>query len=74
MKRNDKTTLLAKSSPEMLTHLSQQDAELIKAMQERNLPNRTGADVKRAARIRAEIKMIKAELRRRELQPEQVQE
>lgn len=74
MKRNDITKLLSQSTQELMTALKTQSDELIRAMQERNLPNRTGQDVKRASRIRTEMKMIKAELSRRELQPQEVQE
>ena len=70
MKRNEKTQLLAKSTADLRTDLAQRDIELMKAMQERNLPNRTGLDVKRASRIRTEMKMIKTELHRRTLQGE----
>lgn len=74
MKRNDKTQLLAQSSQELRDTFAKREVELLKAMQERNLPNRAGADVKKANRIRTEIKMIKTELRKRELQAEEVQE
>jgi hypothetical protein len=74
MKRNDKTSLLATSTLDLQQKLRAQDAELIKAMQERNQPNKVGVDVKRASRIRLEMKMIKSELTRRENQPEEAQE
>ncbi len=74
MKRNDKTTLLQLAQAELTKRQQEMQVELMKAMQERNLPNKTGMDVKRASRLRAEIKMIKAELTRRAGQPEQAQE
>lgn len=74
MKRNDKTSLLATATAELNQKLRELDTDLIKAMQERNQPNKVGANVKRASHIRLTMKMIKSELTRRESQPEQAQE
>lgn len=74
MKRNDKTSLLATETADLNKKLRELDVELIKAMQERNQPNKAGANVKRASQIRLTMKMIKSELTRRESQPEQAQE
>jgi hypothetical protein len=74
MKRNDKSSLLAAATAELNQKLHELDVELIKAMQERNQPNKAGANVKKASHIRRTMKMIKSELTRRESQLEQAQE
>lgn len=67
MKRDDKQALLASSSTELHQKLREIEAQLVKARQERHLQDKSEVDVKRAYKLRKQVKMIKAELRRREL-------
>ncbi len=66
MKREDRQALLALGQPELRTKLFDLQSELIRARQERLLQDRTQVDIKHAYKVRKQIKMIKAELRRRD--------
>lgn len=67
MKKTDRQALLALSQEEMNKKLRELQVELIRARQERLLQDRTKVDIKKAYKARKQIKLIKAELRRREL-------
>jgi hypothetical protein len=67
MKRNDRQALLAQNQEELTKKLRELEVELIQARQERLLQDRSQVDIKRAYKVRKQIKMIKAELRRRDL-------
>lgn len=67
MKRDEKQALLAKSNDELRTQLRELEAKLVRTRQERRLQDKAEVDVKSAYKTRKTIKMIKAELRRREL-------
>lgn len=67
MKRDDKKKLLAGSQEELQKTLRDLQAQLIKARQEKFLQDRTQVDIRMAYKLRDQIKMIKTELRRREL-------
>jgi hypothetical protein len=67
MKRDDKKKLLSGSQEELQKSLRDLQAQLIKARQEKFLQDRTQVDIRMAYKLRDQIKMIKTELRRREL-------
>lgn len=67
MKRDDKQALLALSTAELNQKLRELEAQLVKARQERHLQDKSEVDIKRAYKLRKQIKMIKAETHRREL-------
>jgi hypothetical protein len=66
MKREDRQALLTLGQEAMETKLHDLQSELIRARQERLLQDRSQVDIKHAYKVRKQIKMIKAELRRRE--------
>ena len=66
MKRDDRQALLAWSRG-LNKKLRELEIELIRARQERLLQDRTQVDMKHAYKVRKQMKMIKAELRRRDL-------
>lgn len=67
MKKNDKQELFALETPQLVAKLRELEAELVKARQERHLQDKKEIDIKRAYRLRKTIKLIKAEMRQREL-------
>lgn len=67
MKREDRQALLSLTKEDLNKKLRELEVELIRARQERLLQDRTQVDIKRAYKVRKQIKMIKAELRRRDL-------
>lgn len=71
MKRTDIQELLSKSTPELQEKVAELQAELVKARQERFMQDKTDVDVKRAYKVRKQIKMVKAELTRREIEAAQ---
>ena len=67
MKRDDRQALLSLGLEDLNQKLRELEVELIKARQERLLQDRSQVDIKRAYKVRKQMKMIKAELRRRDL-------
>lgn len=67
MKRDDKKKLLASSQEELQKTLRDLQAQLIKARQEKYLQDRTQVDIRLGYKLQDQIKMIKTEMRRREL-------
>lgn len=68
MKRDDKVKLLALSLEELKKKTAELELEMLRARQERQLQDKKVVDVKASAKFAAQIKMIKAEIRRRELE------
>ncbi len=71
MKRDKKQELLALATGELQQRLNTLQATLVRARQERRLQDRKEVDVKSAYKTQQEIKMIKAELSRREIETKQ---
>lgn len=71
MKRDKKQELLALATGEMQQRLNELQATLVRARQERRLQDRKEVDVRAAYKTQQEIKMIKTELRRREIEAKQ---
>lgn len=69
MKRDDKKALLALPEEQLRTKVRELGVDLLKARQERYVQDRSEVNVKRGFVLREQIKMIKSELRRRELAP-----
>jgi hypothetical protein len=67
MKRDDRQALLSLSREDLLKKLRELAIQLIRARQEKLLQDRSQVDIKRAYKIRKQIKMIKAQLRSQEL-------
>ena len=67
MKRDEKKKLLASSQEELQKTLRDLQAQLIKARQEKYLQDRTQVDIRLGYKLQDQIKMIKTEMRRREL-------
>lgn len=72
MKRDQKQELLTLTVAELKVKLQQLQADLIRNRQERRLQDRAEIDVKAAYKTQQVIKMIKTELRRREIEATQV--
>jgi len=72
MKRDQKQELLQLTVAELKVKLQQLQADLIRNRQERRLQDRAEIDVKAAYKTQQVIKMIKTELRRREIEATQV--
>lgn len=70
MKRTDKQALLAESTQVLQQKAVELQAELVRARQERFMQDKTTVDTKHAYKTRKQIKMIRAELTRRELEAE----
>ena len=68
MKSNDRKQLLGSAVEDLQKKLQELQVQLVKASQERYLQDRTQLDVKQAYKLRKQIKLIKTELRRRELE------
>lgn len=74
MKRDDKQALLSLDNAQLNKKLAELAKEFIKARQERLLQDKSQTNVRQAYSLRKQMKMIKAELRRRELSPSQEQQ
>jgi uncharacterized protein involved in exopolysaccharide biosynthesis len=74
MKRDDKQTLLSLDNAQLNKKLAELAKEFIKARQERLLQDKSQTNVRQAYSLRKQMKMIKAELRRRELSPSKEQQ
>lgn len=68
MKRDERQKILALSVEELKKKISELELEVMLARQERRLQDKKVTDIKRPAKLRSQIKLIKAELRRRELE------
>jgi len=74
MKRDDKQALLSLDNAQLNKKLAELAKEFIKARQERLLQDKSQTNVRQAYSLRKQMKMIKAELRRRELSPSKEQQ
>lgn len=68
MKRDDKQKLFALTAEEMKKKVGELQGEILQARQERMLQDKKVVDIKRASKLRTQVAMLKAEMRRRELE------
>jgi hypothetical protein len=68
MKRDERQKLLALTAEEMKKKIADLELEIMLARQDRRLQDKKVTDVKRPAKLMAQIKMLKAEIRRRQLE------
>lgn len=68
MKRDERQKLLALTAEEVKKKIAELELEVMLARQERRLQDKKVTDIKRPAKLLAQIKLLKAERRRRELE------
>ncbi len=68
MKRDERQKLLALTAEEIKKKIGELELGVMLARQERRLQDKKVVDIKRPAKLLAQIKMLKAERRRRDLE------